>query len=388
MVLHIITRLAEGGSSENTILTVSGLNREKYETYLMSGITRPPERGMDDLALKLGINLEVIPELVREIDPSKDLKALMKIYRYIRRYNFDIVHTHTSKAGFIGRIAARLARVPIIIHTPHGHIYYGYFGILKSRLFIMLEKLVAFFTDRIITLTELGKEEHIKYKIAPPGKFVAIYSGIKLEKYSAASVDVKRKKEEIGIKDDQPVIGCVARLVPVKGHIYLIKAAKIVIDALPDVQFILAGDGELEMELKEFSRALGIESNIHFLGRRDDIPELLQIFDIFVLPSLNEGMGRVILEAMAAGKPVIATRVGGIPEIVKDGITGILVPPENPDFLAEAIISLIKNRDLGEKFGLEGKMRLDSKFTSQAMVERIEQLYDELISCKFGTKSI
>ncbi|MEE9118703.1 MAG: glycosyltransferase, partial [Calditrichia bacterium] len=217
-VLHIITRLDKGGSAENTLLTVSLLNKEEFSTALISGPTIDPDKEIANFIVQKKLDYFLIPELEREINPWKDIKAFWVIFNFIKKEKIDIVHTHTSKAGILGRWAAKLARVKIIIHTPHGHTFYGYFGRFKTKLFIYLERLTGLITDKIITLTQIGKEEHIKYRIAKPDKFVPIYSGIDVEEFVNFRVDIIKEKEKLNIPLNVPVIGTVTRLDPVKGN--------------------------------------------------------------------------------------------------------------------------------------------------------------------------
>ena len=181
--LHIITRLIKGGAQENTLLTVVNLDKTRYQTALVSGPSVGSEGEIESKARRLGANLTDIPELIREISPIPDLKALYKLYRFIKKGKYDIVHTHSSKGGIVGRLAAKLAGVPIIIHSPHSHIFYGYYGKFMSRAFVWIEKIFALFTDRIFTLTSIGKREHIEYGVAPPSKFTVVHSGVPLEPF-------------------------------------------------------------------------------------------------------------------------------------------------------------------------------------------------------------
>lgn len=378
-VLHIITRLDKGGSAENTFLTITGLNQINYSVTLLSGPVAPPDQERRRQVEEYGIQYIYIPKLVRNIHFINDLKTLITIYNFLRREKFDIVHTHTSKAGLLGRLAAKIAGVPIIIHTPHGHVFFGYFGRLKTNIFILLEKLASRMTDIIITLTNSEKEDYLKYRIAPEHKFTVIYSGVDLNRFmQRASEEAQNFKIELGIPEKSSIVGTVGRLVPVKGLEFLIKAAKLVIQKFPDTFFILAGDGHLGQNLKKQASELGIEKNIIFLGWRDDVARIISTYDIFVLPSLNEGMGRVLVEAMALGKPIVASGIGGIPDLVTHGRNGFLVPPKNPEQLANYIQILLENKEQREKMGQAGK-KIAVNFSKEIMVERIAELYRELM---------
>jgi len=378
-VLHIITRLIKGGAQENTLLTVLGLREKGYDVMLASGPTHGPEGEIESLARKMGVNLVVIPELIREPHPWKDLISFIKIYNLIRMQRFDIVHTHTSKAGIIGRLAAKFAGTAAIVHTPHGHIFHSYFGPLKTRLFYNLEVVFARFCDKIITLTDKCKEEHIKFRVAPEDKFVTIHSGISLERFRNDSFDVDGIKAGLNIPLNYRVVGTVVRIEPVKGVKHFVDSARLVLDSVPDVHFLVVGDGSQRSILQQRTRDLGIDRNVTFTGIRDDVPELISIMDVFVLPSLNEGMGRVLVEAGVMSKPVVATRVSGIPELVQDRLTGILVEPKNTQELAGGIIELLSDAEKARKMGENARLRMAENFSDKRMMEKIEKLYKELL---------
>jgi glycosyltransferase involved in cell wall biosynthesis len=377
-VLQIITRLDKGGSAEDIFITAIGSDRKKYEVTLMSGSVEDPGQDRKKEIEEYGIRHIFIPELVRNINLFKDLMAFLKIYRVLRKEKFDIVHTHTSKAGLLGRLAAKLARVPIIIYTPHGHVFFGYFSSLKTKIFILLEKLASPLADKIVALTNGEKEDYISYKITSERRLAIICSGIDLNRFKELSSDEKLKiKKELGIPENSLVVGTAGRLVPVKGPEFLIEASKIIVSKYPDTYFLFAGDGPLRQSLEKKACRMGVKENIIFLGWRDDIHKIISIFDIFVLPSLNEGMGRVLVEAMALRKPIVASRVGGIPDLVSQGKNGFLVPPKNPMELAEHIQLLLEDRGKREAMGSAGKETI-SNFSKERMIEDTEKLYEEL----------
>jgi len=378
-VLHIITRLDKGGSAENTLITVSTLPRERFELTLLSGPSSDPDADIARFIRDAKIHFVLIPDLVREISLRRDMKAFWQIYRFIKRGAFDIVHTHTSKAGILGRWAAKLAGVKIIIHTPHGHTFYGYFNRLKSIMFLYAERITALITDKIITLTQRGKEEHINYKIAKPEKFIPIYSGIDLKKFKDYQWDSIKEKQRLDIPLDAPLIGTVTRLEFVKGNQYFFSALPGIVDAFPNIRVFIVGDGSQLHSFERYSKERGIEKNVVFLGLCKDIARIVSLLDILVLSSLNEGMGKCLLEAQALGVPVVATRVGGIPEVVKEGLTGILVPAENSPALANAIIGLLRDIELRKTMAQEAKKWVDERFSQEAMVKKIIELYEELI---------
>jgi glycosyltransferase involved in cell wall biosynthesis len=384
-VLHIITRMDRGGSARNTFLTVHGHDRKRFRVGLVYGRSVPlttEEAALTKADLKLlsqaGVKVFEVATLVREVRPILDARATLALWRLLRRERPAIVHTHTSKAGAVGRLAAWLARVPVVIHTPHGHIFYGYCGTVASAIIRLFERLLAKITDRIVTLTDRGAQEHVLYKIAGQEKFATIHSGIDLAHFRSVLVDPAIKRKELGLPPEGPIVGTVGRLVPIKGLQWLLKAAPGVLADFPQACFVIIGDGPLLGELRQLTATLGIGLHVVFVGAREDVPECLAALDLFVLPSLNEGMGRVLLEAMAVGCPVVATRVGGIPDIVADGTTGLLVPPRDDRALAEAILTLLRDRSRRAAYGEAARRHVDGRFDVETMVRNIERLYDEV----------
>ena len=387
-VLHIITRFDKGGSAQNTYLSLLGLRKKNYQLSLVSGLSLESEMKYEEIKAKEkdiqileseGIEFIQCSSLLRRINIIKDLKAFFDIWRIIKKYNPLIVHTHSSKAGLMGRLAAKLAGTPIIVHTPHGHVFFGYFGPFKTKLFIIFEKLASRITDKIVALTNREKEDHILFKIAEEDKFSVIYSGIELNALKESSSGEKQNlKKELGIPENSLIVGTAGRLVPVKGPEFLVKASKYIISKYPDTYFMFTGDGSLEHDLKRKALEMGISDNIIFLGWRDDLAKIISIYDIFVLPSLNEGMGRVLVEAMALGKSIVASNVGGIPDLVIHEKNGFLVPPKNPKELAKYIQILLEDEKKREKMELGGK-EMSLNFSAENMVEKIEKLYNELL---------
>ncbi|MDO9566917.1 MAG: glycosyltransferase family 4 protein [Candidatus Desulfaltia sp.] len=389
-VIHIITRLDKGGSAENTLLTVMGLDKERYDVVLVKGLSVESNMAEDEVrtvekdlaeAEREGVRIITIPDLVRRIHPFYDLKAFFALIKILCHERPDIVHTHTSKAGILGRWAAFLAGIPVIIHTPHGHVFWGYSGRRKTSFYIMLEKITARITDKIVALTQQEKRDHLHFCIATEDKFSVVHSGINLDRFSRMSVDFAAMKRRLGIPEGNMVVGTVGRLTPVKGHKYLIKAAGKIVKTRPDTTFVFLGDGELSDELKKMTFSLGIEENIKFLGWRPDVAEVMSTFDIFALPSLNEGMGRVLVEAMALGKPIVASDIGGIPDLVVDGENGYLVPVGDVETLAARIRRLLDDPGKREEMGNTGQ-RYALKYSSEEMMKKIDRLYRELaVSC-------
>jgi glycosyltransferase involved in cell wall biosynthesis len=385
-ILHIITRLDMGGSAQNTLLTCRGLS-DKYEIVLVHGLSL--ESNMTDAencivqkaiaaARKSGVRFISLASLVRRINPFKDFRALLSLIWLLIKEKPFVVHTHSSKAGILGRLAAAVARVPIVIHTPHGHVFYGHFNRLSSRIFLWIEKCFAFFTDRIIALTNGEKEDYLKLSLGRPHKLLTVHSGVDIGRYMHHQIDVIEKKQALGLPSNGFIVGFVGWLLPIKGPMHLLQAMAQVWREHPRATLVFVGKGDLDVDLRAMALELEAEDRVKFLGWRDDIEEIMQIFDLLVLPSLNEGMGRVVVEAMAAGKAVVASNVGGIPDLVKHQQTGILVPPADEDALAGAIERLVENPDQATKMGSMGRYHSYS-FSLAAMIDKLDAVYDDLI---------
>ncbi len=373
-VLHVHTLPVVSGSGINTFLTMKGLDRNKYQVDLACA----PGGALIDKVKKEGLGFFPINHFRQKISPFHDLWALWELTRLMRQKKYDIVHTHNSKAGFIGRLAAKISRVPIIVHTIHGFAFHEYERPPRRILFILLERFAARLCDKLITISEPLKEWGLRLGIGRPEKYITIYSGIEAEKFKI-NINIDEKKKELGIKPKEKIVGVVAKLWEGKGHETILEAAPQVIKEIPDVKFLFVGEGYLREKLETQVRELGLSNNIIFTGFRADIPEITATFDLALLVSLFEGMGRVLLEAMVMRKPVVATKVGGIVDVVRDGETGILVPPGDADALAKAIVTLLKDEELARRMGEAGRKRIDERFTARTMVERITEVYEELI---------
>jgi glycosyltransferase involved in cell wall biosynthesis len=333
-------------------------------------------------AEKQGIEIIDVPSLVRRISPINDLRALVALFRFIRKTEPHVVHTHTSKAGILGRLAAWLSRVPIVIHTPHGHVFYGHFGRSLSRIFLQMEKLLGRITHHQIALTPEEGNDYLNLGVAKSKNISVIHSGVDLTCFKRSATKSNPKRNELGIPPDSLVVGYVGWLIPIKGVTYLVNAMAEVVQRHPNSLLVLVGKGdekgEEEIKLRERVASLGLEDRVRFLGWRPDVDEIMGCFDIFVLPSLNEGMGRVLVEAMSAGLPIVASRVGGIPDLVKHGENGLLIPPADVGALEQAISDLLSDNAKRKRMGETGK-RMCRPYSVEAMVEKIDDLYSRLV---------
>ncbi len=384
-VLHIITRLAYGGADENTIYTVNGLDREYYVIDLMIGEENKEEM-LADFELKEGITLIRIPGLVRDLSPVKDLKALWNIYKVIKRNKYHIVHTHIAKAGVLGRIAARLAGVPIIIHGIHGTTFPRTIHPLKQLLFKNIEQICGKFTDFFIPVGEDMKQKYINAGIGDARKYRTIYSGMELERFWQAGNYSKERltqlKRELGIKEQEIVIGNVSKLQERKGFDYYLEVAKIIATEYEQVRFLIVGNGPHEQQIKEKCRELGLNNRVIFTGYRPDVEDMFAIMDIKVLTSLWEGLPRVLVQAAAVGKPIVSFTVDGAWEIVQNGINGYLVSLRDVEAMVAKIKYLIENRELREEMGKKSTELVSEAWDYKKMVKEIEGVYQEVISSK------
>ena len=384
-VLHVITRLDRGGSAQNTLLTCQGLS-ERYEMVLVHGLSLESQmtdwewqsvhRGIVK-AKDRGVKVVPISSLVRKIAPVQDLQTFFSLWRLMLQERPDIVHTHTSKTGILGRWAAKMAGVPIIVHTPHGHVFYGHFGPLVSRFFLAIERLTASITDCMVALSEGERNDYIRFSVSSPDKIVTIHSGVEIDRYMKAEVNVEEKRRSLGLNPNGLVVGTVGWLLPIKGPIHLLNAMAHIWRNHPEIRLVFVGKGELEGKLRAEASRMGVSERVTFLGWRDDIPEIMQILDIFVLPSLNEGMGRVLVEAMAAGRPVVASKVGGIPDLVEHKKNGFLVGPGDVNGTSLAIKRLLIDRKMRDEMGRMGRA-MAQNFTVKGMVKKIDALYSSL----------
>ncbi|HLJ60673.1 MAG TPA: glycosyltransferase family 4 protein [bacterium] len=384
-VLHVITRMIVGGAQENTLLTATRLDPARYDITLASGPTIGPE-GTLEPRIPGGLRFVRVPELVRDPHPIKDPVALARLYGLVRAGRFDIVHTHTTKAGLLGRIAAICARVPVIVHTPHGHAFHGYLGTGGSSALRIVERALTARTTRVICLTDAERQDHLQLRIGAPEKFSVVHSGVDLERFRTPRGTPESARRALGLPENVPLIGCVARLVPVKGVQHLLDAVPAVRAAVPGTTVVFVGDGPLRGSLQRTAAARGLDRAVVFLGLRDDVPDILPLFDVVALPSLNEGMGRAAVEALAAGRPVVGSRISGIQNVVADGETGILVRPGDSEALAGAIVRCLRDLEGRRAMGARGQRSVDG-YGIDAMVEKIDQIYTALLAARSGPRS-
>lgn len=384
-VMHIITRLDRGGSARNTMFTVLGLDRAQFEPVVVTGEaeTWDAQGGLaattDNLRQleKESIRYHLVPSLVRQVSPAADLTALWKLVLLLRQEQPRIVHTHTSKAGVLGRLAAWLTGVPVIVHTPHGHVFYGHFGSVSSCVFLQIERLLAWITDVLIGLTTAEKNEHLERGVGKAQRFAVIPSGIDIDRFKQVRAMGKVVPDWFGCPSTATVVGSVGWLTDVKGHRFLVEAAAQLKQEYPHLHLVIIGSGNQHDALLRQAEESGISHSVHLVGHREDVELGLAGMDCFVLPSLNEGMGRALIEAMAAGLPVIASRVGGVPALIQDGQNGLLVPAGNSAVLANALRMVLHDPAWAEALGANAMQSIGSSYGVVPMVQAVEHLYQE-----------
>ncbi len=379
-VMRIIARLNIGGPAVHVALLTAGLNDDTFQSTLVTGVISPEEGDMSYFARALGIEPVVIPTMQREITPLADLRTLFALVRLIRRVRPDVVHTHTAKAGFIGRLAAFVARVPVIVHTFHGHVFEGYFGRVKTGAFIQLERAAARLSDAILTISDRLRDDLIRRRIAPPERIRVIPLGLPLAGLADLDGLKGSLRREMGYSTDHRLVGMIGRLVPIKRHELFLAAARRVIDEVPQARFLIVGDGERRADLEAVTAQLGLTGVVRFTGWRTDLAPVYADLDAVVISSLNEGTPVSIIEAMAAGVPVVSTAVGGVPDLLREGELGRLVPPEDPAALAEAIVATLRSGP-GPHIAEARRWALQ-QYSAERLVSDMRRLYMELSAAK------
>ncbi len=374
-ILHVITHLPIGGAQDNTLYTVELLDKEKYDISLCCNL----DGELVERAKKVeAVKLFDIPFLGREVSPYRDIRAFLSLYKLFKEEDFTIIHTHSSKAGLLARLAAVLNKTPIVIHTIHGFAFNDFMNIFKKNFFIYVEKLLAKWTDVLITVSNLNKKKIIDLNIAHENKIKNIYSGIDLSLFTNKRNDEFRK--ELNLENDHLLLGSVGRLSNQKDPITMIEAFGIISKPFPNAHLALVGDGELKGKILEKIDQLKLNDRIHLTGNKNNPWSVYHSMDLFIMSSIYEGLGRSITEALSCGVPVVCTDVEGVPEIVRDNITGILVRPKDSNKLADAIIRTLNDMETAKKMAEEGRRFVNDNFDVNKMVTDIDSLYNTLTS--------
>jgi glycosyltransferase involved in cell wall biosynthesis len=383
-VLRLFSRLNIGGPSVHVVLLSAGLSERAYETRLVVGQESPVEGNLLDFARERGVRCEAVAGLGREIRPLSDFRALFGLYRLIRAFRPAIVHTHTAKAGLLGRVAARLAGVPVVVHTYHGHVLRGYFGPLASAFFARLERALAGASTALVAVSEAVRADLVSLGIADGSKIRVIPLGLELTRLGG-ELPRGTLRHRTGIPDEAPLVAVIGRLVPIKDVTTFLRAAASVHKSLPNVRFAIVGDGEERSLLEREAEHLGLSGIVHFHGWWRDMKAVYGDVDLVVNSSRNEGTPVALIEALAAGRPVIATAVGGNPDLLGGGTRGLLVPPGDSDALASAILETLQHTEAARARTEEGRAYVLRHHSVERLLADVDALYRELLAARPGT---
>ena len=376
-VLQVVTRLVGRGVPRHVLNIVSRLDAERYDVEVLAGRSEPHEHGLWEEARQLGIPAHYVASLKRQVGPSA-AAAFAAIYRHIRKGRYDIVHTHISTAGILGRLAANVAGVPAILHTYHGRLAELHDGSLRSRAFLSCERYMARYTDAIVAISGDIKRHYLNCAVGRESQYHVIYNAID----SAAFRSKTRALKLPAVLEGKRLVGTVASLTQEKGLDVLVRAMPLLIQRVPDAYLCIVGVGPMLSHLERLVREMGLGDRVYLPGHSDDITSWMEAFQVFVLPSISDGIPTAILEAMAMGLPVVASRVGGIPEIVSQNETGVLVAPGDAQELALAIAGVLGDELWGRHLGESGRERVAQTFDLDLMIAQLDGLYGELIETK------
>jgi glycosyltransferase involved in cell wall biosynthesis len=383
-ILRVIARLNMGGPALHVAYLSKGLESRGYETTLVSGQLARGEDTMAFVADELGVEPVAVPSLHREVSPVYDAAAVARLVTEIRRVRPHILHTHTAKAGAVGRTAALLAgaaRPPVVVHTFHGHVLRGYFGPVMTRFFLETERTLARHTTKLIAVGPQVRDDLVALDVAPAEQFAVIRLGIDLEsRVLGAEADRAAFRRLFGIPEDRFVVGWIGRMTQIKRVPDVLRSFHALRGRGIDAALVLVGDGPDRVAVERLAAELGIARDTFFVGYQRDVRPYYALFDALVLPSANEGTPVVAIEALASGRPVVATRVGGVPDVVTDGEDGILVSPEDVAGLTDALASLALDPELRARLGGAGRERVVPRYRVERLVDDVDELYRELLS--------
>lgn len=378
-VLHIITRLIVGGAQENTMYTADLLDKGRYQVEVLSGPQTGSEGSLIEEVRDRGIELAISPHLLRQVNLHQDIYCLLLLTRFIRKGKYTIVHTHSSKAGIIGRLAAKMAGTPVIVHTVHGWSFHDHMHPVLRSTYILLERWIALFTDKIIVVTRKDIDKGIRYRIGYPDQYRLIHSAIPLDEFDPSQINRETVRAELGIPQDALVLGNVGRFSDQKNPLDWVRIAGIVSRKIPDSRFLLVGDGPLRSEVYAALISENILDKTILTGLRRDVPRMMASMDVFLLTSLWEGLPRVIPQAMAMRLPVVANGVDGSSEAILHGVTGYISPPGSLDEMANYCIDLFHDPSKRTEMGQKGREFALREFDLRQMVAQIDEVYQELV---------
>ena len=378
-MFRLFSRLNVGGPAVHVILLTAGLRARGYATCLAVGRESAREGNMLDLAAAKGVECLQLGALGREIRPLADARALWDLCRLIRRFRPHVVHTHTAKAGVLGRVAARLSGVPVVVHTYHGHVLRSYFGPATTAVFRGLERLLGRVTTALVAVSESVKDDLVGLGVARPEKIRVVPLGLELSRLAGA-LPRQALRAQSGAPDGAPLVGIVGRLAPIKDVPTFLAAAAIVSRKAPDARFAVVGDGEERDALEAEARRLGLQGVVHFHGWHRDMAAVYGDLDVVVNCSRNEGTPVALIEALAAGRPVVATAVGGTPDVLAGGRHGTLIPPGDPEALAAAITDVLDDPAPARARAACGRAHVLRQHSAERLVADVDRLYRQLLN--------
>ena len=385
-VLRVIARLNVGGPALHVAYLTAGLAERGYETTLVAGTLARGEESMAGVSEARGVRIETLPALHREIGPLRDAQAILRLARLIRDERPTILHTHTAKAGAVGRIAALLAgtaRPPIIVHTFHGHVLRGYFNPLTTLAFRTLERWLARITTVLVAVSPEVRDDLVKLRVAPASKFRIVRLGIELDERTGGNEDARAEtRRQLGVPPDAFIVGWVGRMTAVKRTDDVIRALRGLVDRGVDAYLCLVGDGPDRDHLERYAHELGVVKRCLFMGYQQDVAQFYGAIDALLLPSVNEGTPVSVIESLAAQRPAVATRVGGTPDVIRDGIDGFLVEVGDADALSERLAELAADPERRAQMGADGRERVLERYAVERLVDDIDRLYRSLLDAR------
>lgn len=375
-ICHVITRMIIGGAQENTLLSAIGQAEKGHEVILLTGPTLGPEGKLLENRNVGKIKIVEFPNLLREVCPLSDVKVYFELKKYFTDEKFDVVHTHSSKAGIIGRYAAWNAKVPLVVHTIHGQAFHRYEKPWKNKLYITLERLAGKKCHKIFAVAQAMINQSLEKRIGAKEKYKVVYSGMEIDSFLNAKTSLELKNK-LGIPDNALVVGTLARLFHLKGYDHIVEIAKETIKAIPNTYFLLIGDGILKEKIQSDARKAGLEKYFVFAGliSPELIPSYLSIVDVLLHLSLREGLPRSVVQTLASGKPAIAFNLDGTPEVLINDKTGFITEPEEIDKVIACLIELLKNKSKREIMGMNGRNLVARNFDWHFMVDELESEY-------------
>ena len=386
----MIARLNVGGPALHVAYLTEGLAERGYETTLVAGSLAPGEESMAFVAAERGVKIEALVDLHREIAPFRDLRAIFRLARLIRRERPQILHTHTAKAGAVGRLAALLAgpaRPPIVVHTFHGHVLRGYFNVPLTTGFRLLERLLARWTTALVAVSPQVRDDLVALGVAPASKFTVVRLGIELDRRVGGEQAGLETRRQMGVSPDDFVVGWVGRMTAVKRTEDLLRTLRRLVDLGVDAKLCLVGDGPDRETLEQKAHELDVVRRCLFVGYQEEVGRFYDAFDVMLLPSANEGTPVSVIEALAAGRPAVATNVGGVPDVVRDGVDGFLTEVGDVDAMARRLAELAADPEQRAAMGAAGRERVLDRYAVTRLVDDIDRLYRALLASEAALRS-